>query len=85
MTGQCARPRFSITNNPKTSMSKFLRALLISAAATGAAALLLNAIDLESAGASSSDGPDFPGMDPDDLSEEDVDALMEELASQLKI
>lgn len=66
-------------------MFKFLRALLISAAATGVVALLLNAIDLESADAPRGDGPDFPGMDPDDLSEEEVDALMNELASQLKI
>lgn len=66
-------------------MSKFLRALLISAAATGVIALLLKAIDLDAADASPSRGPDFSGMDPEDLSEEEVDALMNELASQLKI
>ena len=66
-------------------MSKFLRALLISAAATGVVALLLNAIDLDRADAPYGDGAEFPGMDPDDLSDEEVDALMNELASQLKI
>lgn len=64
-------------------MSKFFRALLIAAATTGVAALLLNALDLERAEAPPSDGQGFLGMDPDDLSEEEVDALMEELASQL--
>lgn len=65
-------------------MSKLLRALLISAAATGAAALLLNALDLESVDVPPRD-PGFLGIDPDELSEEEVDALMEELASQLRI
>ena len=66
-------------------MSKFFRALLITAATTGAVALLLNALDLESVEVPSASEPDFPGMNPDDLSEEDVDALMQELANQLKI
>lgn len=65
-------------------MSKFLRALLISAAATGVVAIVLNALDLDRASDTDA-GSSFAGMDPDDLSEEDVDTLMNELASQLNI
>jgi hypothetical protein len=64
-------------------MSKFLRALLITAAATGVVAVLLNALDLD--GAPDAGAAPFDGMDPDDLSEEDVDTLMNELASQLNL
>ncbi len=64
-------------------MSKFLRALLIAAVATGVVAIILNALDLD--GASDADASSFAGMDPDDLSEEDVDTLMNELASQLNL
>lgn len=64
-------------------MSKFLRALLFTAAATGVAALLLRALDLESVDVPSR-GSGLSDLDPDDLSEEDVEALMKELAGQLR-
>jgi hypothetical protein len=66
-------------------MSKFLRALLITAAATGVVAVLLNALDLDGAPDADAGAAPFDGMDPDDLSEEDVDTLMNELASQLNL
>lgn len=62
-------------------MCKFTKALLLSAAATGVAALLLDQLDLEAA-ASEAD-PGFPGPDPDEIAEEDVEMLLNELASQL--
>ena len=65
-------------------MSKFFRALLVTAAVTGVAAIALNALDLDSADDEMSSAP-FTGMDPDNMSEEDVDALMNELASQLDL
>lgn len=66
-------------------MSNFFRALLISAAATGVIAVVLNALDLDAEDRSDDHGSSFADMDPDNMSEEDVDALMNELASQLKI
>ncbi len=63
-------------------MSKFLRTLLLTAAATGAAALVLRQLDLEAARAEQAD-PGIPGMDPDNMEEEDVAMLLDELASQL--
>jgi len=66
-------------------MSKFFRALLISAAATGVVAIALHALDLDAEDSPDAHESSFAGMDPDDMSEEDVDALMNELASQLKI
>lgn len=66
-------------------MSKLLRALLIAAGATSVAALLLQALDLDEASTDAFDEPDFPGPDPDDLSEEDIDAMMNELARQLNL
>ena len=66
-------------------MSKFLRALLISAAATGVVAIVLNVLDLDRAPDADAGASSFAGMDPDDLSEDDVDTLMNELASQLNI
>jgi hypothetical protein len=65
-------------------MSKFFRALLVTAAVTGVAAIALNALDLDAAEDEMGGGP-FAGMDPDNMSEEDVDALMNELASQLNL
>jgi hypothetical protein len=65
-------------------MSKFLRALLVTAAVTGVAAIALNALDLGGADDEAGSEP-FTGMDPDNMSEEDVDALMNELASQLDL
>jgi hypothetical protein len=65
-------------------MSKFLRALLLAGAATGVAALVLYQIDLEAARDDLGDAPPgFPGMDPEDMGEEDVAMLLNELASQL--
>ncbi len=62
-------------------MCKFTKALLLSAAATGVAALLLDQLDLDAA--SSDADPGVPGPDPDDIAEEDVEMLLNELASQL--
>lgn len=65
-------------------MSKVLKALLLSAAATGVAAVVLHQLDLEAAREQLDDtGPEFPGMNPDDMQEEDVAMLLNELASQL--
>jgi hypothetical protein len=62
-------------------MRKLVRSLLITAAATGAAALVLNAMDLDAP--PETEEPDFPGFEPDDFGEEDLGMLMKELASQL--
>ncbi|PSQ79293.1 MAG: hypothetical protein BRD33_00940 [Bacteroidetes bacterium QH_6_63_17] len=62
-------------------MSKFTKAFLLSAAATGVAALLLNQLDLDAA--RPDPDPGFPGPNPDDIAEEDVEMLLNELASQL--
>jgi hypothetical protein len=65
-------------------MSKFLKSLLLTAAATGVAAVVLHQLDLESARAELDESaPGFPGMNPDDMQEEDVAMLLNELASQL--
>lgn len=65
-------------------MSKFLKTLLLTAAATGVAAMILHQIDLESARDElARSRSEFPGMDPDDMKEEDVAMLLNELASQL--
>ena len=63
-------------------MSRVLKAFLISAAATGVAALVLRQLDLENTPSPELDDP-FSGMDPDAMPEEDVELLMRELASQL--
>lgn len=63
-------------------MPRFIKALLLSAAATGVAALLLQRLDLDEARSRPSDDG-FPGPDPETMSEEDVDMLLNELASQL--
>lgn len=65
-------------------MSKFWKTVLLTTAATGAAAVLLHQLDLESAREQLREtGPEFPGLDPDDMGEEDVAMLLNELASQL--
>lgn len=65
-------------------MSKFLRTLLLTAVATGAAAVALQYLDLEAARDELADrGPEFPGLDPEDMGEDDVAMLLNELASQL--
>jgi len=65
-------------------MSNFFRALLVTAAVTGVAAIALKALDLDSADDEMGGAP-FTGMDPDNMSEEDVNALMNELAGQLDL
>jgi hypothetical protein len=62
-------------------MRTVFRALLVSAAATGVAALLLDQLDLDAARPRPDDG--LPGPNPDDLAEEDVAMMLNELASQL--
>lgn len=60
-------------------MRTFLKALLLSAAATGVAALLLEQLDLDAARPDPDQG--FP--DPENMEEEDVETLLNELAAQL--
>lgn len=62
-------------------MRKFTKALLLSAAATGVAALALNQLDLDAA--QPDPGPEFPGPDPENIAEEDVEQLLNELAAHL--
>lgn len=62
-------------------MRKLTKALLLSAAATGVAALVLNQLDLDMA--QPEPDPGFPGPDPENIAEEDVENLLNELASQL--
>ena len=65
-------------------MSKFWKTVLLTAAATGVAAVVLHQLDLDAAREELADaGSEFPGMDPDDMKEEDVAMLLNELASQL--
>lgn len=67
-------------------MSKVLRALLISAGAASVAALALQALDLDKTRSDDSFGESgFPGASPEDFSDEDVDAMMNELARQLDL
>jgi hypothetical protein len=63
-------------------MSKFWKTLLLTAAATGAAALVLYQLDLDAAREELADDG-VPGPDPEDMGEEDVAMLLNELASQL--
>ena len=63
-------------------MSKFWKTLLLTAAATGAAALVLSQLDLDAAREELADDG-FPAPDPEDMGEEDVAMLLNELASQL--
>jgi hypothetical protein len=65
-------------------MSKFWKTLLLTAAATGVAALVLRQLDLDAAREEWADsGSEFPGPDPENMGEEDVANLLNELASQL--
>lgn len=65
-------------------MSKFWKTLLLTAAATGVAALVLRQLDLDAAREEWADsGSEGPGPDPEDIGEEDVAMLLNELASQL--
>lgn len=58
-------------------MRKFTKALLLSAAATGVAALLLDQLDLDAARPNPDAG--VMGPDPDNISEEDMEMLLDEL------
>lgn len=64
-------------------MSRFLKALLITGVATGAAALILRSLDLESAQPEMDDDIAALGFDPDDIPDGDAELLLKELASQL--
>jgi len=64
-------------------MSKFLKTLLLTAAATGVAALVLRQLDLDAAREEFGSASDVPGPDPENMGEEDVAMLVNELASQL--
>jgi len=62
-------------------MRKLLKALLLSAAATGVAALVLQRFDLDRSEAGN-DAP-FPGMDPGAMTDDDVEQMLKELGSML--
>ncbi|MFB6230344.1 MAG: hypothetical protein ABEL04_04235 [Salinibacter sp.] len=62
-------------------MHKVVKAFLLSAAATGVAALLLSQLDLDAARPDPDAG--FPGPDPEDIDADDVETLLNELAAQL--
>ncbi|PEN14318.1 hypothetical protein CRI94_04575 [Longibacter salinarum] len=64
-------------------MSRFLKALLITGIATGAAAVLLRSLDLESAQPEIDDDIAALGFDPNDIPDEDAELLLKELASHL--
>ncbi|GEM_PF-4354504 len=70
-----------LDQSPIPSMRKVFGALLLSAAATGVAALLLEQLDLDAARPVQDAG--FPGPNPDNIAEEDVEMMLNELASQL--
>lgn len=74
-------PNHSPHYPPSRYMPKFVKALLLSAAATGVAALLLSRLDLDDGRPEPDAG--FPGPDPETMDEEDVDMLLNELASHL--
>lgn len=64
-------------------MRKLLKALLLSAAATGLAALVLQKLDLDGDAGSTSEPSPFPGETPEDMPDEDVAKLLNELGSML--
>lgn len=61
-------------------MRKLAKALLLTAAASGAAYLVLDQLDLE---APAPPDDDVPGMDPESMPDGDVEMLLQELASHL--
>jgi hypothetical protein len=61
-------------------MRKLLKALLVTAAASGVAYLVLDQLDLD---APPSNPASAPGMDPDAMPDEDVQLLLKELGSLL--
>lgn len=78
------RPRTVLPPTAFIQMSKFFKTLVLTATATGVAALILYQLDLESVREEVSDADsEFPGMNPDDMKEEDVAMLLNELASHL--
>lgn len=65
-------------------MSKFLKTLLLTAAATGVAAVVIHQIDFDALREDLAEAnSDFPGPPPEDMGEEDVKMLLNELASHL--
>ena len=62
-------------------MCKLARTLLLTAAASGVAYLVLDQIDFEAP--APSDHGDIPGMDPESMPDGDVEMLLQELASHL--
>ena len=64
-------------------MRNLLNALLLSAAATGLAALVLQQLDLDSDPTAGSESTPFPGEMPEDMPDEDVEKLLGELGSML--
>jgi len=64
-------------------MRKLFNALLLSAAATGLAALALQQLDLDDEPSAAASGPSFPGEAPGDMPDEDVEKLLSELGSML--
>lgn len=64
-------------------MHRILRALLISAVATGAAAVVMNTVMRRPTLVETKEDSDTSYVDADRLSEEEQDALLNELASQL--
>ena len=61
-------------------MRKLLKALLVTAAASGVAYLVLDQLDFD---ASTANEDGLPGMDPDAMPDDDVQLLLKELASHL--
>ncbi len=64
-------------------MSKILRALLISAVATGLAAVALKMLEPETARTAGLAAKSNPYVDADGMTEEERDLLVQELAEQL--
>ena len=69
------------TTTPKILMSKLWRALLISAVATGAAAVALKLIEPQPEPPAPASNADDPSADPDALTQEQQDLLMQELGA----
>jgi len=61
-------------------MRKLAKALLLTAAASGVAYLVLDQLDLDTP---EPPEDDIPGMDPESMPDGDVEMLLQELASHL--
>ena len=64
-------------------MSKFWRALLVSAAATAAAAVVMKLVEPDAPPVDASPTTDGPYVDADAMTREEQDLLMQELGAQL--